>query len=181
MCFSPPVILQFWLEETSTEQWFTKSNAFDKQLTQRFQTQTIKAQQGQYDLQVHTPQDKLALLIMLDQFSRHIFRNTINAFAGDERALRLAKELVASNAHKSFTHNQKLFAYLPFEHSENFADQQQSSSLYSALGNAESLNFAEQHLRIIERFGRFPHRNQILKRESTPEELHFLTQPNSSF
>ena len=181
MSFTPAAILKFWLEDASPEQWFMQSDSFDQQLIQKFGEQTRKAQQGAYDSYVKTPHDKLALLIMLDQFSRNVFRGTAEAFAGDERALRLGKELVASGDHEAFTTNERIFTYLPFEHSENLADQQACVALYESLGDAESLDYAEQHLRIIERFSRFPHRNEILGRVSTAEELHFLTQPNSSF
>src|SRR5690606_3872859 len=128
-----------------------------------------------------TPRRALAPLIVLDQFSRNMFRGSSKAFAADHIALAVARAAVDASLDTQLDPAARLFVYLPFEHSEDMADQNRSVALIAALGNAEWDRYAIAHRDIIERFGRFPHRNEALSRASTDEEVAFLTQPGSSF
>jgi uncharacterized protein (DUF924 family) len=123
----------------------------------------------------------LAAVIVLDQMSRNMFRDTPRAFSADAKALRLAKAAVARGFDDDLTKDQRLFLYLPFEHSEDRRSQARSVALISSLGDAELQKWAEDHKAVIDRFGRFPHRNGVLGRVSTREEAEFLQQPDSSF
>lgn len=128
----------------------------------------------------------LAELLLLDQFTRNVFRGTPRAFAGDARALVLARQLVDSGAHLALHPLERAFAYLPFEHAEDLAMQDRSVALFEALATGDpyfddTLDYARRHRDIVQRFGRFPHRNAILGRASTPDEIAFLQQPGSSF
>ncbi|WP_445299428.1 MULTISPECIES: DUF924 family protein [unclassified Microcoleus] len=143
------------------------------------------AASGQLDSWHDSPENCLALILLLDQFPRNMFRGTPQAFATDSKALATAEYAVNNNFDPELLTVQKLFVYLPFQHSENLENQQKSVELFRQLsGEPESdslIEYAQQHLEIIERFGRFPHRNEILGRETTPEEAEFLRQPGSGF
>lgn len=168
-------------------QWFRKDDAFDDAIRERFGAAVEAALNGPPPLAAPDA-DLLATILLLDQFTRNIYRGTPRAFAGDPLALQIAETLVAAGRDKNLTPWQRWFAYLPFEHSESLLDQERSVALYAALRREmqheafdSALDYAERHRAIIQRFGRFPHRNAILGRTSTAEEVEFLTQPGSSF
>lgn len=172
-------VIRFWFEELTARDWFVKSDQVDDQIRSRFLALHQKLA-GQPSAPAG-PRATLATVIVLDQFSRNLFRNSAQAFAADAMALQIARDAVARGLDQALPHNQRLFLYLPFEHSENTADQELSLRLISGLGDAELTRYAVAHKAIIDRFGRFAHRNSVLGRPSTDEELAFLKQPNSSF
>lgn len=185
-------ILEFWFGKPdeadygkSRKVWFTKNPEFDHEVRSRFLSVYNQAAAGELDDWNATPQGCLALIILLDQFPRNMFRGQPQAFATDPQALAYARHAVTQGFDKELPKLQRWFVYLPFEHSENLADQRQCVELCEQLGDEpemrEAIDYAYRHLRVIERFGRFPHRNQILGRETTPEEAEFLKQPGSSF
>lgn len=190
---NPHEVLDFWfgapgspLHGTARPEWFRKDPAFDAQIRTRFGATLEQVLSGGLAEWCTDAAGTLALILVLDQFTRNAFRDTPRAFAGDARALALARTLVDSGAHRSLARHPRAFTYLPFEHAEDLATQQQSVALYEALAAefpdaAEELDYAIRHRDIVARFGRFPHRNAILGRESTPEEAQFLTQPGSRF
>ena len=164
--------------------WFTKSDATDRVIAERFGATVDAALAGGLEDWAATPRSALALIIVLDQFTRNIFRGTARAFAGDTRALALAKRLVKYGEDMSLAPIERWFAYMPFEHSEQLEDQRESMRLFehlAAAGVDSPLEWARRHYDIVVRFGRFPHRNAILGRASTPEEVEFLKLPGSGF
>lgn len=174
-------VLDLWFRELDSEAWFTKSDATDTLIGERCLT-IHEGLARELPPETRTdPRQALAAIITLDQFPRNIFRGTPRAFATDRLALDLAKHAVAAGFDQASTRSERLFFYLPFEHSEDAADQRQAVALVALLDDAELTRYAQAHKTIIDRFGRFPHRNAILGRTSTPEELEFLTQPGSSF
>ena len=174
-------ILDFWLVRTAPEKRFAKDADFDASIRQRFGDVTAKAIAGEYHSDNMSHREQLALIIVLDQFARNLHRGHAKAFAGDALALQLAKALLRQDARANFSDEEKASLYLPLEHSENLADQELCVQLYTELGNDKDTRYAVMHRDIIRRFGRFPHRNEALGRNSTAEELAFLNQPNSSF
>jgi uncharacterized protein (DUF924 family) len=174
-------VLGFWFGELPQDAWFTKSDATDVRIRERFLGLHRELAKNLPPEAYTEPRVALAAIIVLDQFSRNMFRGTPAAFATDHLALDLAKTAVASGFDRDMTRDERLFVYLPFEHSEDPADQHQCVSLYTELADPELLKYAVAHKVIIDRFGRFPHRNAILNRTSTSEEIEFLKQPNSSF
>ncbi|MFM0403157.1 DUF924 family protein [Paraburkholderia aspalathi] len=166
--------------------WFSRDAAFDAMLLERFGALIDAARAGSLDSWTETPLGALALVIVLDQFSRNCHRNTPRAFAADHHALHIAQQMIASGADLLLpTVHHRAFAYLPFEHDETLASQHESLRLFKQLkaepGGASYYSSAVRHARIIERFGRFPHRNAVLERLSTDEEKAFLKEPGSSF
>lgn len=174
-------VLDFWFSESSEEDWFKKNDAFDATLRERFSWTHAAAAEGALDGWAETPDGRLALLILLDQMSRNLYRGDARAFAQDGKAIAIARRALAEGDHAVASRDRRLFLYLPFEHSENPADQALCMALFTALGDDRLIDFAERHKVIVDRFGRFPHRNAVLGRESTAEEISFLEQPNSSF
>jgi uncharacterized protein (DUF924 family) len=185
-------VLDFWFGAPGSEQfgrardfWFTKSAATDELIRSRFGPAVAAALRG--DLRHWADGDArgaLALILLLDQFTRNIHRDSARAFAGDEAALALAKRLVADGRHLQLSPVERWFAYLPYEHSERLEDQRESLRLFGQLaqeGLGEPLVWAQKHHDVIARFGRYPHRNELLGRESTAEEVEFLRQPGSRF
>ncbi len=174
-------VLKFWFDELETEQWFKKDDAVDEAIQQRFEH--VHKQISTLDVEelAATPRTALAAVIVLDQFSRNMFRGTPRSFDSDSKALQLARAIVDRDLLRSFSVDQKAFCYLPFEHSEDMADQQRSVDLFRALGDDNYAKYAEAHLDVIEKFGRFPHRNEILGRASTPAEEAYLAEPGSGF
>ncbi len=172
---------RFWFEELAQADWFKKSDATDDAIRSRFMPVhgELMAQSGNPGSA--SPLAMLAAIIVLDQFSRNMFRGTLRAFASDPAALRIARVMVDRGLDTALTKNQRLFAYLPFVHSENAADQARSVELMGELKDEELTKYAVAHKVIIDRFGRFPHRNAILGRPSTEDEIAFLKEPNSSF
>ena len=181
-------ILEFWFGAPGSPEhgkkrkaWFMADDAFDAEIRAQFMDDFEAAARGDLDAMADQSTGALALIILLDQFSRNMFRGTARAFSTDPKALSIADATVVRGLDQALTDIERAFVYLPFEHSENLEDQDRSVALYEALGDAESLDYAEQHRVIIQRFGRFPHRNALLGRDSTPEETAFLQQPGSSF
>ena len=166
--------------------WFTADDSFDASLRERFGTLIDAARKSQLDSWAAAPLGALSLVIVLDQFSRNCHRDTATAFAADRKALAIAEQMVASGADRLLPGvHHRAFTYLPFEHDESLASQHESLRLFKALaaepGGASYYPFAVRHAKIIERFGRFPHRNAVLGRESTADEIAFLREPGSSF
>ena len=165
--------------------WFVKDQEFDRTCRSRFLGTYQQAAEGKLISWQQQALSCLALIVVLDQFPRNMFRNSPQAFATDLQALQLAKYFLSKGFEHQLLPVQRWFIYLPFEHSENLADQQTAVKLFSTLkddpDSQASLDYAYRHLEVIERFGRFPHRNKILGRESTPEEAEFLKQPSSKF
>lgn len=174
-------VLAFWFEESSPAQWFARDDGFDAAIRARFAAVHAAATRGElWRWRVDAP-GRLAEIIVLDQFSRNLHRGSGAAFAQDTVALVLAQELVAQALDIRLPVAQRGFAYLPYMHSESLAVQHESILLYEALAQPGNLDFAYQHRDIVARFGRYPHRNAALGRESTAEEIAFLKQPGSSF
>ncbi len=174
-------VLEFWFNETPPELWFAKDEAFDNTIRERFGRLVEAASVCELDHWRNAPEGRLAEIILLDQFSRNIYRDTPQAFASDPLALALAQEAIASGAEAHLNAEQRHFLYMPFMHSESRRIHERATRLFTQLGNAEALRYQLEHQAIIERFGRYPHRNAILGRTSTPNELAFLEEPGSSF
>ena len=194
-------VLDFWLgpldsrgraDREHTLRWFTRDAAFDALLGQRFGALHAAAARGERDAWLGSTRGRLALVIVLDQFSRNLHRGDAQSFACDGRALAAAREAVALGLDRTLALDERNFLYMPFMHSEDLADQDRSVELFTRLAEeqtdeelkkylANALDYAERHRAIIRRFGRFPHRNALLGRSSTSEELEFLKQPGSSF
>ncbi|HNT39535.1 MAG TPA: DUF924 family protein [Rubrivivax sp.] len=181
-------VLDFWFgaNDAARPEWFRKDPAFDDAIRRRFGAQVELALAGGLAEWQETPQGALAFIVLLDQFTRNIFRDTPRAFAGDALALAAARALVRDGGDRALSPRQRAFAYLPFEHAEDRALQAESMRLFGALAAAHpqmatSLEWAARHQVIIERFGRFPHRNLQLGRVSSEEERVFLQGPDSSF
>ncbi len=172
-------VLQFWFDEHAKD-WFVKNAAFDAEIRERFLPLCEDAAAGRIAHWADEPRSALALVIVLDQFPRNMFRGTARAFATDPDARAIARRILERGWDKGMTQAERLFAYLPFEHSESLEDQDLSCELMKDF-DAEQLRYAIRHREIIERFGRFPHRNAILGRQSTPAEIEFLKQPGSGF
>ena len=174
-------VLQFWFREMTREQWFKRDAALDEQIRARFLSLHDQVSAMPDEALLSDPRSALAAVIVLDQFSRNMFRGSPRAFASDAKALALAEAAIAKGYAADLTKDERLFLYLPFEHSETSAAQVRCVELMSGLGDAELTRYAQAHCDIIQRFGRFPHRNDILGRTSTAEEIEFLKQPGSSF
>jgi uncharacterized protein (DUF924 family) len=174
-------VLSFWFEESSAADWWKKDNTFDLLISNRFKDLHRQASLGELFVNRHTAQNCLAEIIVLDQFSRNIYRNLPASFAQDGMALVLAQEAVAKGFDLLLNATQRSFLYMPFMHSESLAVHEYAVTLFSQLGNQNMLDFELKHKAIIEKFGRYPHRNHILNRSSSPEELEFLTQEGSGF
>ena len=174
-------VLDFWFDSENKEFWFSKSDEFDLELEEKFGHTLQQAMQCELWTWRETAEGRLAEIIVLDQFSRNLFRDHPASFAQDPLALSLAQEAVRLGLDQQLAPDQRCFMYMPFMHSESKIIHAQALQLFEALGNPINLDFELKHKTIIDRFGRYPHRNQILERESTPEEVEFLTQPNSSF
>jgi uncharacterized protein (DUF924 family) len=174
-------VLQFWFRQITREQWFKRDEALDRQILARFLVLHDQVSGMPNEALLSDPRNVLAAVIVLDQFSRNMFRGSPRAFASDAKALALAEAAIARGFAASLSKDELLFLYLPFEHSETHAAQVRCVELMSGLGDAELTRYAQAHCDIIQRFGRFPHRNEILGRASTAEEIEFLKQPGSSF
>ena len=175
-------ILQFWFEQSTPKQWFQKDAAFDRLIADRFGGWVELARAGALVDWRKQPANNLALVLVLDQFTRHVYRNTPCAFAGDEQALNLSQEALGLGwVQQCPDINQRKFWLMPMMHSEAIDVQRTSLPLFERHTDADTLRFARRHCEIIERFGRFPHRNAILGRTSTEDELAFLAEPGSSF
>jgi uncharacterized protein (DUF924 family) len=165
----------FWFEEATPEQWFVRDPAFDKAISERFGAAHQAACETRLDDWQATVRGALALILLLDQFSRNIYRDDARAFAQDALALEATKQALARGFDQHRPDREKAFFYMPFMHSENLTVQEQSVALFKANQPAsDNLRYAIGHHEIIAQFGRFPHRNQVLGRASTPEEIAYL-------
>ena len=178
---TPESILSFWFKETPPRKWFQNSADFDREIQRRFGEALASASAGEFDDWLKTPRGSLAVVILLDQFSRNIYRDDPGAFANDEKARAITKSLVEGGADKQLESRERTFLYMPLMHSEDATDQELSVELFEASSNPGSADFARRHRDIIARYGRFPHRNKVLGRTSIPAEAEFLKQPGSSF
>ena len=170
---TPETVLAFW-RAAGPDKWFSKNDAFDAEIRSHFLPTYEAAAAGKLASWENKAESALALLIALDQFPRNMFRGDKRAFAADPLARQVADRAIARGFDQQLPPAERTFFYLPFEHSENLADQERCLTLYRALGNAENLKWAELHADIIRRFGRFPHRNAMLGRDTTAEEQTFL-------
>lgn len=179
---TPEDVIHFWLEEIGPSRWFVKDSALDQLITDRFVETYRAAAAGALDAWAETADGALALVLVLDQFPRNMFRDTPEAFATDALARQVADVAMAAGQDRAFPSALRCFFYLPLEHSESLEDQQRCLTLMATLEDRpDLLGWAVGHHQIIERFGRFPHRNAILGRLSTAEELAFLAEPGSRF
>lgn len=189
-------VLDFWFApaadgDVDVQRWFQRDDAFDAAIDAQFHRVHEAAARGDLDGWAATPRGGLALLIVLDQFSRNLFRGSPRAFAQDAQACAVARAMIDRGDDRKLEPIERVFVYLPFEHSEESGDQELSVALFVALEQsappahrarfAGFTDYARQHADIIERFGRFPHRNAVLGRSSTDAETAFLALPNSSF
>jgi uncharacterized protein (DUF924 family) len=177
----PQPILHFWFTELTPRQHFAKDADLDEAIRTRFGDTLEAAARCELFAWRVTPEGRLAEVLVLDQFSRNVYRDTARAFAQDALALVLAQELVASGQDRSLPLAQRSFAYMPYMHSESALVHAQAVALFSQPGMEDTLRFELRHKEIIDRFGRYPHRNALLGRTSTPEEMAFLSEPGSSF
>jgi uncharacterized protein (DUF924 family) len=188
---SPDDILAFWFGREGDVQygkfrpeWFAKNDDFDQKIRQQFLSVFEAAERGELDAWAEGARSALALTIVLDQFPRNMFRGEAKSFAADAKALSVTEHAIARGLDRALPAFQRSFLYMPLMHAEDLTRQRQSVALFSELDgqtNGTQSRFAKKHMEIIERFGRFPHRNAVLGRESTPEEKEFLRQPGSSF
>ncbi|KXS38381.1 MAG: hypothetical protein AWU55_1598 [Halomonadaceae bacterium T82-2] len=174
-------VLDFWFRELAPRQWFRKDPALDRCIETRFRAIWEAARAGELWPWRDSPHGRLAEVLVLDQFSRNLFRDRPEAFAQDAQALVLAQEAVAAGVDAELETSQRVFLYMPYMHSESLRIHDEAVKLFDQPGLENNLEYEHRHRRILERFGRYPHRNAILGRESTPEEVEFLRQPGSSF
>jgi len=170
---TPGQVLDFWFG-ADPKKWFSRDDAFDAAIREQFLPTYEAAAAGRLADWEATPESALALILVLDQFPRNMFRGSPRTFAADALALAVAKRAVAQGFDQKLELPRRNFFYLPFEHSENLADQERGVELIRLNSDAESLKWAELHADIIRRFGRFPHRNALLGRSTTPAEQAFL-------
>lgn len=167
-------IVAFWFSERVQPMWFRSTAEFDKEVCERFLATWQAAGAGELESWRQIPEGALALVIILDQFPLHMFRGKAESFSTSEQALAVAEEAIEMGLDRTLEKTQLPFLYLPFMHSERLADQNRSVALFEAAGLEDNLRFARHHRELIRRFGRFPHRNAILGRLSTDEELAYL-------
>lgn len=175
------IVLNFWFNDIDPKRWWVKDEAFDVLLRERFLTLLQQAQAGELFHWRSSAKGRLSEIIVLDQFSRNIFRDTPDAFAQDPMALALAQEAVAAGALLELNEAERGFLLMPYMHSESRLIHQQAELLFAQHASTVQHDFELKHKAIVDRFGRYPHRNEILGRTSLASEIEFLTQPNSSF
>ena len=181
MSTSPQAVLHFWFHASTPEQWFTKDPHYDHRIRDQFLSTAVAASLGECAAWRYSIQGRLAEIIVLDQFSRNIWRDTPQAFSQDSMALVLAQEAIRQPAFQALSSVQKQFMLMPFMHSESVVIHEKAVELFSIPGLENNLDFEHRHFDIIKQFGRYPHRNAILDRPSTTEEIAFLKEPGSSF
>ncbi len=174
-------VLRFWFEESEPAQWWKKDDAFDRLIIERFSQVHFRATRCELFEWRATAKGRLAEIIVLDQFSRNMFRGSPLSFAYDSLALALSQEAIAAGAEGQLSQIERNFLYMPFMHSESLKIHDVAMDLFSKNGIDNSLDYEIRHRKIIEQFGRFPHRNAVLGRTSTVEEIEFLKQPGSGF
>ena len=191
MSVQPQDVLEFWFDPAHAANWFAKDPAFDEEIRRRCAAAVEDAAHGRLDAWADTPAGRLALLILLDQFPRNLHRGDAQAWAADVKAQRIALSGLAGGFDQALPPLQRVFAYLPLEHAEDMGLQQRAVTLFEALHAqapvagrarcAEFLDYARRHREVIARFGRFPHRNAVLGRDSTAAEREYLAQPGAGF
>lgn len=174
-------VITFWFAEIDHRYWFRKDDRFDGTVRRRFRGVYDEVVAGRNPDWMAMPEGCLATILVLDQFPRNMFRGTPQAFATDAQARAVARLALQKTFDRPLALEQRLFMYMPFEHSESMDDQELSCQLMTRLGDPGYLYYAERHREIIRRFGRFPHRNRILGRDNTPAEAAYLAQPGSGF
>ncbi len=174
-------IIRFWFEELNQKDWWIKNEQTDALIRDRYLAIHKDAIDGKLSFWRHDDYGRLAEIIILDQFSRNMFRGTLQSFSYDQLALDLAEQAVSVNTHQRLTGDHCAFLLMPFMHSESVTIHEKALQLFTGAGLKEQVKFELKHKAIIDRFGRYPHRNQILGRESTEKEIEFLKQPGSSF
>lgn len=172
----PDAIIDFWFNVLSESDWFKKNDELDDMIRRRFRDHVIEAGRGELFYWRGSALGRLAEIIVLDQFSRNIYRGTAESFQNDALALILAQEMIYLGLHKELTQKQRIFSYMPFMHSESRVIHAEALHLFEELGDKETLKFEELHKDIIDKFGRFPHRNKIIGRTTTLREQEFLKQ-----
>lgn len=176
-------VLKFWFEEISPQQWFQKNDSFDEDIKERFMVTYDMARKGLCSDWTNDADGVLALCLVLDQFPRNMFRDSAKAFETDEKSLLIVKEALHKGFDQLLSSVKRRFIYMPFMHSENVIEQRRSVSLFETMkdDNPLSYEYALKHLEVIEKFGRFAHRNEVLGRESSEEELEYLDLPGAGF
>lgn len=174
-------VLDFWFNDIEPKPWFEKNIDFDNTIKDRFGALHRQAVQGELSAWRHSSKGALAEIILLDQFSRNIYRDQPESFAADPMALALAQVAIANGFDVELSPTERSFLYMPFMHSESAVIHEEAVKLFRDLGIANNLDFEFKHKEIVDRFGRYPHRNAILGRKSSSDELAFLDEPNSSF
>jgi len=174
-------VLTFWFETISPQQWWDKDSDLDERIKDQFEALHQQASQCELYLWRNCAKGRLAEIIVLDQFSRNMFRDTPQSFSNDSLALALAQQAISIGADQQLSAVERSFIYMPFMHSESLLIHEQACQLYKDNGIDNNYQFELLHFNIIKKYGRYPHRNKILHRQSTAEEIQFLNQPNSSF
>ena len=176
-------ILDFWFSESSQPFWFKKDDAFDTKIREHFLSHYQQARDGELDSWAGNPHSRLALILLLDQCPRNLFRNSPEAFATDHKAQTLTLEGIGFGHDMELSSNfERMFFYLPLEHAENRTLQQKSvEKITENINDPELIKYAQQHKEVIDQFGRFPHRNNVLGRESSAEEIRYLAEGGHSF
>ncbi|MFL6548858.1 MAG: DUF924 family protein [Povalibacter sp.] len=167
-------VIRFWFEEIKPELWFDRDPEVDATLRSRFSGVYEHVSEQASPASVHSAREALATVIVLDQFSRNLFRDSPRAFATDAKALAIAQHAISKGWDQELTKDQRIFLYMPFQHAEDHGIQQRSIELFTALGDPQTLDYALRHKAVIDRFGRYPHRNATLGRTSTPEETEYV-------
>ena len=174
MSFDPKTVLDFWFKESSPEDWFQKSEEYDQKIKERFEPLIDELSTTPNQELLSSPEKALASVIVLDQFPRNIYRDSAKSYAYDSKALKLVDQAIAQHLDQKLPEVQRRFLYMPFMHSEDVTVHNQAVKLFSSLKNKVSLKYEYHHKYQIDRFGRYPHRNNALGRESTREEKRFL-------
>lgn len=167
-------ILDFWYTPPMPEHWFNSTPAIDNEIRERFEHTWQQAKMGMLDAWTQSPEGCLALCIVLDQFPLNMYRGQARSFSTEQQAVAVTKQAIMQGFEQQLMPERVMFLYMPLMHSEHLADQDESVRLFTAAGLGENAHFAEHHRGIVQRFGRFPHRNVALGRESTPAELEYL-------
>ena len=167
-------ILNFWYTPPMSQHWFSSTAAIDADIRTRFESTWVAAKTGELDAWKQTPEGCLALCIVLDQFPLNMYRGQALSFSTEQQAIAITKQALAQGFDQQLPPERLMFLYMPLMHSEQLADQEASVRLFAAAGLMDNARFAEHHQGIVQRFGRFPHRNAALGRESTPAELEYL-------
>ena len=174
-------VLSFWFDRKDTSAWFKKNKKFDVIIKKRFELLIRAAKRGSLKSWEKNPKSCLALILLLDQFTRNVYRDKKEAFEGDGLSQKIVLEAIKKKFDKKLTKNERMFLYMPLMHAENLEMHKISMSLFKKLGNKNTLNFAREHEDLIKKFGRYPHRNKILGRISTAKEKKYLATPEAGF